>query len=76
MVIEVHWMQNCDLIFDMCYFCFLVCSNIYSKCTYCQFAKNEKDKHLHYLVDLALKFLPPLPEQAEENIDVGQDDLF
>jgi hypothetical protein len=43
---------------------------------YCQLAKNEKEKHLHYLVDLDLKFLPPLPEQEEENIDVGQDDLF
>ena len=49
---------------------------IYAQCIYWQLAKNEKEKHLHYLVDLDLKFLPPLPEQEEENIDVGQDDLF
>jgi hypothetical protein len=27
---------------------------------------NEKDKHLHYLVDLDLNFLPHLPEQVEK----------
>ena len=43
---------------------------------YCQLVKKEKEEHLHYLVDLDLKFLPPLPKQEEENIDVGQDDLF
>ncbi len=31
---------------------------------------------MHYLVDLDLSLLPPLPEQEEENIDVGQDDFF
>ena len=43
---------------------------------YCQLAKNEKEEHLHYLVDLDLKILPPLPEQEEKDIDVGKDDLF
>ena len=27
-------------------------------------------------MDLDLKLLPPLPEQEEDNIDVGQDDFF
>ena len=49
---------------------------IYAQCIYCQLAKNEKDDHLHYLVDLDSTFLPPLPEQEEDNIDVGQDDFF
>ena len=49
---------------------------IYAQCIHCQLAKNEKDEHLHYLVDLDLTFLPPLPEQEEDNIDVGQDDFF
>jgi hypothetical protein len=39
-------------------------------------AKNEKDEHLNYLVDLDLKILLPLPEQGEDNIDVGQDAFF
>jgi hypothetical protein len=39
-------------------------------------AKNEKEENLHYLVDLDLKILPPLPEQEEKDIDVGKDDLF
>jgi len=43
---------------------------------YCQLAKNEKEEHLHYLVDLDLKILQPLPVLEEEDIDVGQDDLF
>mgnify|MGYP006216102695 CR=1 FL=1 len=43
---------------------------------YCQLVKKEKEEHLHYLVDLDCKFLPPLPEQEDKDIDVGQDDLF
>ena len=46
---------------------------IYAQCIYWQLAKNEKD---NTLVDLDLSLLPPLPEQEEENIDVGQDDFF
>ncbi len=42
---------------------------------YCQVAKNEKEEYLQYLLDLDLKILP-LPEQEEEDIDAGQDDLF
>ena len=33
-------------------------------------------EHLHYLVNMSFNFFPPLPEQEEKDIDVGQDDLF
>ncbi len=36
----------------------------------------EKEEHLHYLMYLDYEFLLYLSLQEEENIDVGQDDLF
>ena len=36
-------------------------------------AKAETEPSLHFLVDLEMEYLPPLPNE-EEDLDVGQDD--
>jgi hypothetical protein len=41
---------------------------------YCQWAKEDRQQHLHHLVELELNCLPQTPEK--DDIDVDKDDLF
>jgi len=42
---------------------------------YCALAKQEREPHLHHLVELELEYLPPWKEQEKQiPLDVGKDD--
>jgi len=43
---------------------------------YSELANQDREQHLHHWVELEKKYLPHMHEKEEEDIDVGQDDLF